>query len=97
MPAMEAARHRNFRALAAITAVAVVIAFGASIVERNERLFTTSSPFTASLERDLRPTLWAVAWTQFKAAPDDSFRASKAVISMWWDCRSRGFMPCFAN
>ncbi|MGZ5098315.1 MAG: O-antigen ligase family protein, partial [Usitatibacter sp.] len=69
MPAMEATRHRNFRGLAAITALAMVIAFAASIVERNERLFTTGSPFTASLERDLRPAIWAVAWTKFKDAP----------------------------
>jgi O-antigen ligase len=69
MPAMDAARHRHLRGLTALAAVAVVIAFGASIVERNERFFPSSSPFTASLERDLRPMLWAVAWTEFKAAP----------------------------
>jgi len=69
MPSMEAARHRNLRGLTVVAAVAVAIAFGASIVERNERFFTAKSPFTASLERDLRPTLWSVAWTQFKAAP----------------------------
>src|ERR1700730_9947111 len=33
----------------------------------------------------------------FKAAQDATFRASRAAISMSWDCRWRSYMSCLAN
>jgi O-antigen ligase len=69
MPSMEAGRHRSMRALTVIAALVVAIAAAGSIMERNERFFAARSPFTISLEHDLRPTIWAVAWTEIKTAP----------------------------
>ena len=69
MPAVDAQRRRNLRRATLVAAAAVIVAFGASIVERNQRLFTSASPVTTGIERDVRPRIWSVAWEEFKAAP----------------------------
>jgi O-antigen ligase len=69
MPAVDPQRRRNLRRVTVVAAAAVVIAFGVSIMERNARLFSSASPVTTGLERDLRPVIWAVAWQEFKSAP----------------------------
>jgi O-antigen ligase len=69
LPSMDAAHRRNLARLTLVAGAAVTIAFGASIVERNEKLFSASSPVTTSLQRDVRPMIWAVAWEEYKRAP----------------------------
>jgi O-antigen ligase len=69
MPAMDAARVAMLRRLAVIAALAVVIGFAASVLERNEEHYRTDPSMTASIDRDLRPKLWSVAWTEFSKAP----------------------------
>lgn len=69
MPAMDAARVAMLRRLAVIAALAVVIGFAASVLERNEEHYRTDPSMTASIDRDLRPKLWSVAWTEFRKAP----------------------------
>jgi O-antigen ligase len=69
MPSVDPQRLRNLRRAILVATAAVVIAFGATIVERNDRLFSSSSPVTTGLQRDLRPMIWAVAWEEFKSAP----------------------------
>lgn len=69
MPAMDAARVAMLRRLAVIAALAVLIGFAASVLERNEEHYRTDPSMTASIDRDLRPKLWSVAWTEFRKAP----------------------------
>jgi O-antigen ligase len=69
MPAMDAARAAMLRRLAVIAALAVVIGFAASVLERNEEHYRFDPSVTASIDRDLRPKLWSVAWTEFRKAP----------------------------
>jgi O-antigen ligase len=69
LPAMDAARVAMLRRLAVIAALAVVIGFAASVLERNEEHYRTDPSMTASIDRDLRPQLWSVAWTEFRKAP----------------------------
>lgn len=69
LPSMDAAHRRNLARLTLFAGAAVTIAFGASIVERNEKLFSAASPMTTSLQRDVRPKIWAVAWEEYKRAP----------------------------
>ena len=56
------------RRLLFAAAVAVVLALGAAIVERSEKIFGEGS-VQASLERDLRPKLWSAAWEKILEAP----------------------------
>ena len=51
-----------------VAALLVLVAFGASIVERNQRLFHEPTA-AASLERDLRPQLWSAALAEIREAP----------------------------
>ena len=69
MPAMDAARVAMLRRLAVIAALAVVIGFAASVLERNEEHYRTDPSMTASIDRYLRPKLWSVAWAEFRKAP----------------------------
>jgi O-antigen ligase len=68
-PDLTASGRRKARVLVTLTIAAVVIAFGASIVERNDRLFTSKSRVTTGLERDVRPLIWSAAWDEFRTAP----------------------------
>ena len=68
-PVSEAPRKRGLRLLGAIAALAMVVAFAGAIVERSEREFRASASMTSSIERDLRPRLWRVAWRVFCEAP----------------------------
>ena len=63
------ARAGTLRALAGAATVVAILAFGAAIVERNALHFAGAGTVTASLERDVRPRIWAVAWTKFRDAP----------------------------
>jgi O-antigen ligase len=65
----QAVRPRTLRGLALVAAVAIAVAFAASIAERNDRIFHHPTRFTAGIEGDLRPRIWAVAWQQFAEAP----------------------------
>jgi O-antigen ligase len=69
MPAMEPARIAMLRRLAVIVAVALGVGFAASVLERNQQHYRSDPSLTASIDRDLRPRLWSVAWTEFRNAP----------------------------
>jgi O-antigen ligase len=69
MPAMDPARLAMLRRLTVITALAVVIGFAASVLERNVEHYRFDPSVTASIDRDLRPKLWSVAWNEFRKAP----------------------------
>ena len=68
VPSHDDSRTRRLQALVALAAVAIVAAFALSVVERSTRVFKTG-PMTTSLERDLRPRIFATAWEQFQRAP----------------------------
>jgi O-antigen ligase len=57
------------RRLGAAAVLAVVVAFGASLLEHNERFFGAQAPLATSFERDLRPRIWSVAVEQFARSP----------------------------
>jgi O-antigen ligase len=69
VPSMDATRTRDLRRLAIAAALVVATAFGASLVEHNERYFGAEAPMAASLERDLRPKIWSTAVKQAGEAP----------------------------
>lgn len=69
MPAMEKARVAMLRRVTVIAALAVVIGFAASVLERNEEHYRFDPSVTASIDHDIRPKLWSVAWTEFRKAP----------------------------
>jgi O-antigen ligase len=68
-PLPVAARAGASRRLAIAAVAAVVLAFGASLVEHNERFFGADAPLATSFERDLRPRIWSVAVEQVMQAP----------------------------
>ena len=47
----------------------VIVAFAASLVEHNEKFFGADAPMGTSLERDLRPRIWAAAVDAAREAP----------------------------
>ena len=49
--------------------IAMTLAFAASIAEKSDRFYPKYPTFTSSLERDIRPQLWAVGWREFLDAP----------------------------
>jgi O-antigen ligase len=63
------ARAGAARALVGAAALATLLAFGAAILERNALHFAGAGAVTESLERDVRPRIWAVAWKKFGEAP----------------------------
>ena len=67
-PAIRHAHHLRLRVGLLAGVVIVLAAFGASIVERNQRLFHDPTA-AASLERDLRPRLWSAALEEIRDAP----------------------------
>ena len=50
-------------------AVAIAIAFGASIAAKNERFYRNDPSPMASVDQDLRPRLWSLGLEQWKQAP----------------------------
>ena len=68
VPSHDDSRTRRLQGLVALAAVAIACAFAFSIVERSVRVFHDGS-MTTSLERDLRPRIFAAAWEQFRHAP----------------------------
>jgi O-antigen ligase len=69
MPTMQSLDARGLRRLAIGAALVVAVAFGASVLERNERLYAKDPSYTSSIDRDVRPRIWQVAWREFRAAP----------------------------
>ena len=59
----------GLRPTIALGAILIVIAFLAAIAAKNERFYPNDPSGLSSLERDLRPRLWSVAWNEWKAAP----------------------------
>lgn len=53
----------------ALGAILIVLAFVAAIAAKNERFYPNDPSGLSSVERDLRPRLWSVAWNEWKAAP----------------------------
>ena len=58
-----------FKLIVAGTGVVLAFAFIASIVAKNERFYPNDPDLAASVERDLRPRLWAIGWEKWKDAP----------------------------
>ena len=54
------------RVMAVVAAIAATIALGASILDRSALHFAGASD---SMERDVRPRIWGVAWDKFAQAP----------------------------
>lgn len=69
MPAMERERVAMLRRVAFLCGTALAIGFAASVLERNAQHFRFDPSVTASIDRDLRPKLWRVAWEEFRRAP----------------------------
>ena len=69
MPAMEPARVATLRRLTFLAGLALVVGFGASVLERNVRHYRADTSVTASIDRDLRPKLWSVARDEIRKAP----------------------------
>ena len=67
-PSLRGANHSRLRLGLLAAATVVLVAFGGSIVERNERLFHDPTA-AASLEHDLRPRLWSAAVSEIREAP----------------------------
>jgi len=53
----------------AIGAAVMVAAFVGAVALKSERFYPGDATITASVERDLRPRLWSVAFQEWKAAP----------------------------
>jgi O-antigen ligase len=60
---------RTLRRIALVAAVVAILGFAASVAERSAILFAGAGSTTESLERDVRPRIWGVAWHKFKEAP----------------------------
>jgi len=69
LPATPREHAAALRRLAVIAAVAIGVAFAASLAERFERNLLHDTGVPAGLEHDLRPKIWAVAWNRFLEAP----------------------------
>ena len=59
----------GFRLTLAIAAIAVTSAFVVSIAVRSERFYPSEASVASSVERDLRPRLWARGLEEWKSAP----------------------------
>lgn len=69
MPAMEPAHAARLRRLSVIAALAVIVGFAISVAEKSAVNYRSDPSVTASIDRDLRPKLWAVARGEFARAP----------------------------
>lgn len=69
IPAMDPAHGARLRRLAVFAAIAVVAGFAISVAEKSAVYYRSDPSFTASIDRDLRPKLWAVARSEFARAP----------------------------
>ena len=52
-----------------VAAVAILVAFAASLAERFERNLLHDTGVPPGIEHDLRPRIWSVAWERFAEAP----------------------------
>ena len=59
----------GLRRVIAITGIAIVVAFVASIAAKSERFYHGDPRFAASVEHDIRPRLWTVGLERWKDAP----------------------------
>ena len=69
MPAMDASHAARLRRLTVFAAIAVVTGFAISVAEKSAVHYRHDPSVTASIDRDLRPKLWAVARSEFMRAP----------------------------
>ncbi len=69
LPSTDPKRMRGARRLIVWAGVVVALAFVASLMERSERFFHHPTRVAASLETDLRPRIWSLAWKEFCGAP----------------------------
>ncbi|MEO7741880.1 MAG: O-antigen ligase family protein [Usitatibacter sp.] len=69
LPAMDAALGARLRRLTAFATIAVVAGFAISVAEKSAVHYRSDPSVTASIDRDLRPKLWAVARREFAHAP----------------------------
>ena len=69
IPAMDPAHAARLRRLTVIAALAVLAGFAISVAEKSAVHYRTDPSVTASIDRDLRPKLWAVARGEFAQAP----------------------------
>jgi O-antigen ligase len=68
-PAMEDHRIRHVGRMAWAAACILAIAFAVSVVDRGNRFYDRDAPVSTSIERDLRPAIWSIAWRRFLDAP----------------------------
>jgi len=69
MASIEGGNARGVKRLAVAAVLVVIVAFAASLVEHNEKFFGADAPMGTSLERDLRPRIWAAAVDAAREAP----------------------------
>ncbi len=69
LPRNAAPGSRQFARAIALATLAIAVAFAASLIERGERNYPGQPSVTSTLERDLRPRIWSVAWEKFREAP----------------------------
>jgi O-antigen ligase len=67
--AFEKSPLAGLRGLALAAALAICVAFAASIAAKSERFHRADPSLAASVEQDLRPRLWAVGVEQWRSAP----------------------------
>jgi O-antigen ligase len=67
--AFEKSPLAGLRGVVLAAALAICIAFAASIAAKSERFYRADPGFGASVERDLRPRLWSVGIEQLRSAP----------------------------
>jgi len=65
----QADRTSTLRRLAVVAAVAIAVAFAASVAERYERNINFVTGVDGGLEHDLRPVIWTRAWEKIGEAP----------------------------
>ena len=69
VPGLELASWRALGSAVAVAGLLVATAFAASVAERSDQFFRQDARFTASVERDIRPRLWKMAWSAWQEAP----------------------------
>jgi O-antigen ligase len=69
MPIMDPAHTARLRRLTVIAALAVLAGFAVSVAEKSAVHYRSDPSVTASIDRDLRPTLWAAARSAYLEAP----------------------------
>ena len=69
LPSSDPQRARMARRLIVWAGIVVAVAFIGSLMERSQRFFHHATNVAVSIEADLRPRIWSVAWKEFRQAP----------------------------